>query len=321
MAKLDLFNPEQLQKQIRLQRQNAWSEEDIPFSLSINPDLDFLPLDEDNLFFPQATLSQKVALSQLFGLIVNEIISEMECCLPRLKYVGWEMMLKKYPISPELEELGEIFFEEEEKHAKVFRRYLHLFAEKMGLDLVALKSLLPKAFNSNFQNTIIENAKNGGHAFWWVVASVEDVSVQVFKEIRKHRAAIDPLFYELHRFHAEEEARHENYAFLMLEVAKNNSHSLSEKLHVKKDLLIAQAIAGPWLLTELTKVFRAQEYRHQHPWFEAIASSLPLFGNLSKAEVVQKCWSKAPYIGWLINPSYQKKNLKHAKSHGALSWV
>lgn len=321
MAKLDLFNPKQLRSQIDLQKKQGWREQDIPYSSGIDIQRKFLPLGEDHLFFPNASAEQALALSQLFGLIVNETISEMECCLPRLKYIGWEMMLKRYPNSPELEELGELFFTEEEKHANAFHKYLETFCTQMGIDADDLKLLLPRAYNSHFQNSIIENAKNGGHAFWWIVAAVEDVSIQVFKEIRKHKDDIDPLYYHLHQLHAAEEARHENYAFLMLQLAKENASSLKEKWNLKKDLLLAQTLAPPWLVTELTKVLRAKELQHKHPWFATIASALPLMQDLSPLELAKRCWYQAPYIGWLINPKFQKKNLKHAQSHGALSWV
>ncbi len=319
MAKLDIFDSAQLRSQIQLQTAHGWSPEVIPFSDGIDFSKSLLPLDQDNLFFPNASSEQRLALSQLFGLIVNETITEMECSMPRLKYLGWELLLKRFPVNPEMFELGELFFAEEEKHAQTFRRYFDLFAKETGIEPHDLSSLLPKAFNSRFQKAVIKNAEHGGHAFWWVVANVEDVSIQVFREIAKHKKDIDPLFYELHKRHAEEEARHDNYAFLMLDAAHHSLSGLRGKMFAKKDLLLAQAVSTPWLLTELTKIFRVKDLKHKHPWFEVLASTLPLLESLPKTEMARKVFLTAPYIGWLLNPKFHKKSTREAQKHGALS--
>lgn len=319
MAKLNVFDSTQLRSQIALQTSHGWAPEIIPFSQGIDLSKSFLPLDQDNLFFPNASAEQRLALSQLFGLIVNETITEMECSMPRLKYLGWELLLKRFPVNPEMFELGELFFAEEEKHAQTFKKYFDLFSKETGIEPHDLSSLLPKAFNSRFQQAIIHNAEHGGHAFWWVVANVEDVSIQVFREIAKSKKEVDPLFFELHKRHAEEEARHDNYAFLMLDAAHRSLPGIRGQLFAKKDLLLAQAVSTPWLLTELTKIFRVKHLKHKHPWFDVLASTLPLLESLPKIEMTRKVFLTAPYIGWLLNPKFHKKSNREASKHGALS--
>ncbi len=45
----------------------------------------------------------------------------------------------------------------------------------------------------------------GGHAFWWVVAVVEEVALLIYQAVYRHRKQMDPLFYQIHRKHFEEE--------------------------------------------------------------------------------------------------------------------
>lgn len=317
MGKVSLFDPISLEEQIALQKKNAWQMDDFNWAQAIDMSKDFLPLDEDNLFFPGASNEQSKALSQLFGLILNDTISEMECCLPRVKYIGWELFLNRFPVSPQLRELGELFFEEEEKHAKSFNRFKEIFIKSQGIDPEDLDLLLPKAFNSFFQDRIIANAKSGGHAFWWTVAAVEEVSIKTFRELHRNKDQIDPLFYELHKKHAEEENRHANYAFLMLELAKSEAKGIKGHLFLKKDLIFSQLISGPWIANELRKIFQVKKLAHKHPWFQVLSDSMPLFEKLNKKDLIKKFLVTAPYVSWLANPKYHQKNNNYAKKVGA----
>ena len=133
--------------------------------------------------------------------------------------------------------------------------------------------MLPKAFGSFFQKAITQNAMTGGHAFWWIVASVEEVSIKLFHKLLRHRKSIDPLFYQLHKRHLEEESRHANYAYLMLNVIKNQPSSFNQLLHRKTNFLLAQLIGGPWVIAELYKFFQVKDLKHKHPFFK-VASQL-----------------------------------------------
>lgn len=315
----DPHNDDQLSRQIKLQLRAAWDlERDIPWGLGVDTSKHFLPLDEDALAFPGASPEQELALSQFLGLVVNATISEMEDALPKLKSTGWRQVLDDYPANPELTTLGEIFFDEEAKHARAFGKYLDAFCHATNVDRRDLDALLPKAFGSYFQHSISANAMAGGHAFWWVVASVEEVSMAIYQGIFRNRAAIDPLFFHLHRRHLEEEARHANYAFLMLELVQHRPASWRHLLHRKIDFVMAQIAGGPWVLTELYKFFGVKKLKGVHPFFDTLASCIPLYEKMPKHELVRRMFLGAPYISWLLNPGWRKLHEDVAAGHGAI---
>ena len=278
----------------------------------------FLPLDDQSIAFPGASSEQQLALSQFMGLVVNATISEMEDALPKMKSSGWAKVLREYPVNPEMTDLGELFFEEEAKHARAFSRYLDTFCHSVGVDRRDLDGLLPKAFGSFFQKAVTANALAGGHAFWWVVASVEDVSIAIYQQIYKNRGQVDPLYYQLHRRHLEEEARHANYAYLMLNLVSRRPPSLRRAVFKKADFLMAQIVGAPWVVTELYKFFGVKKLRGVHPFFDVLASCIPLYEQMSRPEVIRRMFMGAPYISWLLNPAWRTQHLDVARRHGAI---
>ena len=113
---------------------------------------------------------------------------------------------------------AEQFFEEETKHAAAFKKYLNISCDCMGLCAEDLDLLWPRSFGSRFQSLIINTGKLGCRAFWWVVSNVEEVFIDIYKEIFRRRPDVDPLFYHPHRSLMEEESRHANGACLMPEL-------------------------------------------------------------------------------------------------------
>jgi hypothetical protein len=306
MRATDPFDHAELAKHLKLQRKAAWDLDTcVNWSIGVDYSKILLPLDEGNIAFPGASREQAAALSQLMGLIVNSTISEMEDCLPRLKKYAWEDVLRDYPVGPELRDLGEQFFEEEAKHASAFKKYLEIFCTGYGIDQEDLDLLVPKAFGSHFQSAIINNARSGGRAFWWVVSSVEEVSINIYHEMFRQRADIDPLFFNLHRRHLEEESRHANYAYLMLELMDCRRNGLRGWWHKKADFTWAQLVTMPWVITELQKFFKVKDLRHKHPFFEVLASCIPLYESMPVIERVRRVFVAAPYVSWILNPNHR----------------
>jgi len=309
-----------LVSQIKLQRKHMWNiEKDIPWEQGIDPTKYFLPLDKDAIVFPHANADQRLVLSQLMGLVINSTISEMEGVIHKLKDLAWEQILRSYPANPEMWELGELFFKEEKKHSVAFARYIEMFCETTGIRNRHLDHILPKAFGSIFQKAIIANAKAGGHAFWWVVATVEEVSIEIYKQMHHHKTAIDPLFYTVHRRHAEEESRHRNYAFLMLDLVRRRMPSLQRFFHKRTDLLFAQAFSTGWIVTELHKVFYTEKLSKAHPFFATVSSCLPLIKAFSIPKLFEQLFVRAPYISLVLNTRNQVETAKMARRHKALS--
>lgn len=317
--KIDPHDYKGLRKQIALQKKQAWDlETAVDWSVGVDLQKPFLPLDHEAIAFPGASSEQTLALSQWIGLVVNATISEMEDALPNLKYHGWEKIIRAYPVNPEIKELGELFFEEEAKHAKAFSRYLDAFCQEVGVEPHELKKFLPRAFGSFFQAAITKNAEAGGHAFWWVVAAVEEVSINIFKEMLKFRGELDPLFYQLHRRHLEEEARHANYAYLMLQVIQDRPANIRRRLFQKTDFLFSQLVAKPWVIKELSKFFEVGQLSSAHPFFKTLESCVPLCQNLSIPELSRRMFYSAPYVSWILNPNWARGVGSVRKDQGAL---
>jgi hypothetical protein len=215
-------------------------------------------------------------------------------------------------------ELGEQFFAEEAKHAALFRRYNDLFCESLNVSPAELASVLPSAFGAIFQKAVIANSKMGGHAFWWVVAVVEEVALLIYQNIHRHRKDIDPLYYHIHRKHFEEESRHTNYAFLMLDLINKQPKSFTQTLMSKLDLAYSEFFSTAWVLTELHKVKRVRELKDRHPFFAKLNDCLPLLESLSTAELIKRLFVSAPYISLILNRNYHKYSIESAKAHGAL---
>lgn len=315
---VDPFDYCELAAHLKLQQKTAWDIDTcVDWSMGVDPGKFLLPLDDTSIAFPGASAEQKLALSQLMGLIVNATISEMEDCLPRLKKSAWDDVLRDYPVNPELIALGEQFFEEEAKHAAAFKRYLNCFCQAMGVELDDLDLLLPKAFGSFFQAAIIKNAQSGGQAFWWVVSNVEEVSINIFQGIHRSKSSVDPLYFHLHRRHLEEESRHANYAYLMINLLKHQSRGWRGWWHRKTDFAWAQLVAAPWVITELHKFLKVKDLKHKNPWFDVLASCVPLYEKMSTAEKIKRMFVAAPYVSWILNPHHRSFHVDAAKSMGA----
>ncbi len=311
-----LYNDLLLEKQAALQRDNSWDlDRDIDWSRGVDLGKYLLPLDRDAIAFPNLGASQRLALSQLLGLIINATIAEMEGVIDRLRDVAWDQLLRRFPVNPEMRDLGELFFEEEQKHAQAFCRYIDVFCASSGVQKQSLEMLLPKAFGSRFLKAIRLNASQGGFAFWWVVAGVEEVSVQIYQMMHKHQSSLDPLFFQIHRKHLEDEARHKNYAFLMLELAQSAPGSFKEKCLRKTDLVLAQVMTAGWVMAELHRIFEVENLKEEHPFFAEIASCLPALRSVPIWDLGRRLFVTAPYLSSVLNLRHHKQTLRFAQKN------
>lgn len=314
------WDEQYLANQVASQKRFAWDlERDFDWKGGVDVTKPCLPLDHDAVAFPGVSLEQRLALSQFFGLLVNSAIAEMEAVILRLKEVAWASPLRNFPVNPEMEELGELFFIEEIKHARAFFRYNDRFCSQMGIDREAMDTILPKAWGSRFLKSVIENAKAGGTAFWWVVATVEEVSVEIYKELEKYRAAADPLYFMIHKKHLEEEARHRNYAFLMLEVCDRARSPFGRRVRSRMDLCLAQACSTSWGLSQLQKATRVKRLREEHPYFEVLASCLPLLQQLSWRDLFRRLFITAPYFSVMLNTNFRGQTMRAAADRRVFS--
>ena len=321
---MGVYNPldeVSLRNQIRSQKAHAW---DLATSLDWGRGIDLekplLPLDEDAIVFPGVSDEQRLALSQMMGLFINTTIAEMESVIHKLRDVAWHRALRQFPVNPELVELGDLFFEEELKHSAAFHRYNDIFCHQTGVPEDILRELLPKVWGSSFLKHVLANANSGGTAFWWVVASVEEVSIEVYKELHRWRFAVEPLYLQLHLKHLEEESRHRNYAFLMLDVMKRQPKPWAKRFSAKADLLLAQGLSTAWLISELQKALQVEKYASAHPWFSTVASALPHFRNVGLFSLIKKMFVTAPFLSVMLNTRYHDHTMQKARAQKVFSF-
>jgi hypothetical protein len=315
------FDHKALTAQAIRQRKHAWDlSKDISWDKGIDLSKYFLPLDSDAIFFPGASTEQKLALSQFLGLLINYATGQMESTMKKLQSTAWERVLRNYPVNPQMWELGELFFDEELKHSVAFFRYVDIFCQQNNIESAEFVTILPNAADSILIKALTASASTGGHAFWWMVTAVEEASIALFKALHAHKKTIDPLYYEVHLRHMEEESRHHNYGFMMLDIINEKTETIAQRIHLKTGLLQAQVFFTSWILGQLTKIFRVKKMAHKSPFLKIIADSLPLIRSLSARELAHKLFVSSPHISLILNTHYHKLTLASAKKLSAFSF-
>lgn len=320
MKSVSLYDEAALASLLKMQRENGWDlEASIDWSTSIDLNKPLVALDEGALFFPGASQEERLAVSQMMGLIIASSICEMEECLVRVRKLAFEGVVRRHPVSPEFIELGEQFFVEEVKHSQAFRRYMTQFANATGVDLEDLKSILPQVKNSKTEWLLRKNLESGGYAFWWIVAEVEQEFLLLYNTLSPFKSQIEPLYFDLHRKHFEEEARHAPFPFLMLELLITRETSLRGFVHSKSDLMLSQLAQTFWTAHSLTRIHGIQKIASKHPIYTALARLQKLLEKEPKARTFWKFFTSAPYVSSLVNPNHHKKFLRFADKMGSFS--
>jgi predicted metal-dependent hydrolase len=304
MSKIDIYDEEKIARLLYVQKaQGIDFNHDINWNQSIDMSKGFLPLDDNAILFPEADSSQRLVISQLLGLIVASTISELEDVAYKLKGATWENVLRKYPVNPELFELGEHFFEDEKKHSLAFKHYINLFAEKVDVDPKDLKDLLPSSDNSFLSKIYHLDSMAGGMAIWWLIAAVEEESLLIFNHMRKSKESIDPLYYELHKCHYEEEVRHKSYASIMLEINTQFARVPHAFILRKLDFILAEVLNLTWTFNQLFKLRSLKRLKNHHPFFQTLSGLSTHLENRNSLEVMYKLFNSAPYIKDMLHLS------------------
>ncbi|WP_417335005.1 diiron oxygenase [Halobacteriovorax marinus] len=302
--KIDIYDEQRLARQLEIQKKKSWDiEKDINWDQGIDLSKSFLPLSNIDSLFTGASKPQLRAISQLMGLIVASTISQLEDVAYRLKVPVWESFLRKHPVNPELYQLGEQFFEEEKKHSRAFNQYIDLFAKEVNIDPIDLKRILPRAHNTSIEKIYTLNSKIGGMAMWWLIAAVEEESILFYHLLNEVKDHVDPLYYNLHRCHFEEEVRHKSYAHMMLEVYNEFSSTPCSYVFKKVDFILAEVLNMTWTFSQLLKVKEFKKFRHHHEFFNTLESSLDLLKGKSQLDILGALFTSTPYITHTIHLS------------------
>ncbi len=305
------LNDEVLEALLLQQKRLAWHPiDDINWEDGVDFSKPFVPLDAKNLFFPDINDAERLSLSQYMGLMIAATFSEMELTMQRLRENSWRPFMDKKAANPEMIALGEEFFDEEAKHASVFQRYLDMAAAELNMDPEDLKNILPRVNPGYVDKIVRQNSNFSGLLVWWIVATVEEESTLIFRQMKKSSDKLDPLYYRLHQKHFEEEARHASYPFLMLELNDTLSPGLMAKALHKTDFIVSQILKIIWMMFELSKTFGITRYRNHHPFFENLSRLIPKLGKHSPISLATDLAIHTPYISTFINPlshPYTKK--------------
>jgi hypothetical protein len=320
-----LYNEVRLQKQAEQQKAHAWDlKKDIHWEWGVDLTKPLVPLETQNLLFPNISQEERVILSQVMGLIINTCVFEMEECLMRLRPIAWTSIIKKYPVNPEFVELGDLFFEEERKHSQAFKIYLLKFCEALDIEPEKLQQLLPIVERTKSEKLLENNLKNGGEAFWWIVAIVEQEFLHLYRCLKPFKGQIDPLYYELHEKHFEEEARHASFPYMLLQIIHRRRFKPSiwprqRWFYPKTGLVFAQTILTTWTFASLQRLKKIKKLKHKHSFFDGFQKLLPQLEQQSLPSLLSHMLKRAPYVSELLNTQHHPKILKFAEKHSVWS--
>lgn len=314
-----LYDEESLGKLARLQRQHAWDlEKEIDWNRGIDLRKPLVALDQDALLFPGASSEQRLAISQMMGLVIAAAIFEMEECLIRLRRESWETLRDRMPVGPEFTDLGELFFQEEIKHSTAFKRYTGRYAQALGVELPELLAVLPSLENTRTEKLLRVDCKTSGKTFWWIVANVEQEFLRIYHSLRPFKAQLDPLYFEIHQRHFEEEARHAPFPYLVLDLLAERSPQPFRAIHRRADVAAAQVLQTLWTLSSLRRLKGVKKFAGKHPFFDTLISAFPILESMPAPQVVWKLLTTTPYVSTLVNLNSHTKVTEAAQAQGAL---
>lgn len=292
---MDIFNHHKIAQKIRVQKIKEWNLSDINWEMGIDLSKPFLPFPQHpNLSF--ASEEDSLVFSQYLGLIGANSIGSFEKAGHLLKPIMFDKILDKYPVGPEFREMGEQFFAEEVKHSKMFDRYIDTFADTLGISPEELRGVLPSA-DPNWEQKIYHlNSLVGGRAAWWLVVALEEVSILVYHLIRKAPMEVDPLTYEIHKLHFEEEIRHKSFAHMMLELLDQFSPAVANTFFNKVDFILMEVLHISWSFRQLAQSTRLRKLKDAHPFFERLWEIQKKLAYSSPLKTFNFLFSEAPYI-------------------------
>ncbi len=312
MKTYDIYNEERIGRMLHIQQANSVDfENSIPWSTSIDLTKPLLPLDSGSPLFPDTTEAERIAISQIMGLVVAASISQLESVAVSLQGPTWDKVLRKYPVGPEFRALGEHFYEDEAKHSLAFDRYIDLFATQLGLEAAELKAFLPSS-DSMIRKIYALNSRLGGTAIWWLIAALEEESIEIYKRMRNSTEELEPVYLGLHRAHFEEEIRHKSYAVMMLQLHRDQG----TRPFGKFDFLLSETLNFLWSFNQLAKLRGIGVLRNRHPFFATIAGLCEKIRGRNTLQVMSALCYRTPYTRGMIQLSQHREVQELLKEFG-----
>ena len=300
-----------LKRKIQIQKAHSWDiENDIPWDIGIDVNKQLLPPISSASVVPNCTPNEAIVFSQTLGLMTASAIAEHEKMLIEMKQSCFLNTINRYKVSDSFKELGELFFQDEAKHSNVFNRYIDLYASQLNVTPEELRSILPVHNNKSIISTILRmNSYLGGMSFWWTVATTEEHSMEIFRIIRPMQNNIDPLYYQIHKLHFEEEVRHSSFAKMMLSLYRSENANRKAKFFNKWDFALSDLIEKCWTVVQLQRLSKVSRFKDRHPFFETLTVIVEKIKSLPLQKRIEILLNNTDYLSLMVH-SAKNKNIQ-----------
>ena len=217
---------------VDLSKKRNFGIDDLPWHLGVDHSLKWMPDSLNPLtYLPsynKLPKDEQLKLGQYYatGICEKFIFFESSLC------ISLEVLLSKPKKLPKrILPLMEIFCEEEAKHSAMFKKLQNeaLPEKYKGEEQYFINQGVGYWLSNNL---IFKNPEF--FIFWlWLGAYFEEKTVVFSQEYIKHRKSLDPLFYQIHRFHLQDEARHVEIDRHFFKAFYDKSSNLKKKMAFK----------------------------------------------------------------------------------------
>lgn len=313
---LDVEKPKRIRSLVDVMRRRAFDlERDFDWSAPIDPARPLLPLAQIERMFPGLAPEERLAVSQLFGILAAQIFSDAEQFLNKTRETLWGDFERLFAEQPALLELGTQFFDEERKHAEMFRRYIVRWLEAQGLDPVRFFETRPRFSESWQHRAILRNAARGGLAFWWIVLLAEEESPLVYKYLEESADEIEPLYLRIHRKHFEEEARHATFAYTAMSYLADRMPPRRRAWHRRVDVVLCQLLQWSFMAQALRQQRRETRSAPDHPWVRSVVRAMSKVERLPKRHLFRMLFREPTVVAPFLNYRFHAHMVEMARRH------
>ena len=313
MRVLDVDDPERMRAVVARMRRNAWDlERDFDWNAKIDVDKPLLPLAQIDRVFPGLDPEEQLVLAQLFGLVVAQIFSDAEQFLNKTREQLWGDFERLFDGHSALLELGTQFFDEERKHAEMFRRYITAWLVARGLDVERFFAEQPRFSESWQHRVILRNAARGGLAFWGIVLLAEEESPLIYRYLEDAPDDIEPLYLQIHRKHFEEEARHATFAYTAMAYLADRLHGLGGARRRRTDVMLAQSMQISFIAQAIAQRQRNLPDPTIHPWIATVVRAMKKVRRLPPSHLFRVFFREPTLIGPFMNYRFHRNMVEMA---------
>jgi hypothetical protein len=313
MRVLDVRDPERMRTLVARMRRNAWDlDRDLAWNTPLDVDRPLLPLAQIDRMFPGLEADERLALSQLFGLVVAQIFSDAEQFLNATRDRLWGAFERLFAGHPALLDLGTQFFDEERKHAEMFRRYISAWLVARGLDVERFFAEQPRFSESWQHRVILRNAARGGLAFWWIVLLAEEESPLIYRHLEDAPDDIEPLYLQIHRKHFEEEARHATFAYTAMAYLADGLTGWRSAWRRRADVVLSQCMQLSFLAQAIAHRRRHLPDPGAHPWLATVVRAMEKVGRLPARHLFRVFFREPTLIGPFLNYRFHENMVEMA---------